>query len=153
MNDLILYWNATALEANKVSHSNGAGQQTGPTLSARALAIVHLAIYDAFAGITKNPAILPPYLPGLPVPPAGAGLEAAVAAAAYDTLFSLFPIQKPFFDTQLAAATIPAAGKATGTAFGKQVALAILADRLTDPSASDAGYVPHCDGIVPSLFQ
>ncbi len=141
MNDPILYWNSTALEANKVSHSNGAGQQTGPTLSARALAIVHLAMYDAFAGITKNPAILPPYLSGLPVPPAGAGLEAAVAAAAYDTLFSLFPIQKPFFDAQLAAAPIPAPGKATGTAFGKQVALAILADRQNDPSASDAGYM------------
>lgn len=142
MNDPILYWNAVALEANKVSHTNGVNEQTGPTLSSRALAIVHLAMYDAFAGITKNPAILPPYLSGLPVPPAVAGLDAALAAAAYDTLFALFPTQKPFFDAQLAAAPIPAAGKVQGTNFGKQVAAAILADRNADPTASDAGYVP-----------
>jgi hypothetical protein len=140
--DLILYWNEVALEANRASHSNGANEQTGPTLSSRALAIVHLAMYDAFAGISKSPGILPPYLPGLPVPPAVAGLEAAVASAAYDTLFALFPSQKPLFDARLAAAAIPAAGKAQGTTFGKQVAAALLADRASDPSASDAGYAP-----------
>ena len=139
--DPILYWNDIAIEANRVSHTNGAGEQTGPTLSSRALAIVHLAMYDAFAGITKLPGVLPPYLSGLPVPPANAGLEAAVAAAAYDTLLALFPTQKPFFDARLAAAVIPAGGKVQGTAFGKQVAAAILADRAGDPSASDAGYV------------
>jgi vanadium chloroperoxidase len=48
------------LEANKVSHTNGSGEQTGPPLSARALAIVHLAMYDAFAGASGNPADLPP---------------------------------------------------------------------------------------------
>ena len=140
--DAILYWNETALEANRVSHTNGANEQTGPTRSSRALAIVHLAMYDAFAGISKTPGVLPPYLPGLPVPPAGAGLDAAVAAAAYDTLFALFPTQKPMFDARLAAAPIPAAGKVAGTNFGKQVAAAMLADRAADPSASDAGYVP-----------
>lgn len=140
--DPILYWNDVALEANRASHTNGANEQTGPTLSSRALAIVHLAMYDAFAGITKSPLVLPPYLSGLPVPPAGAGLDAAVAAAAYDTLLALFSAQKPFLDARLAAAVIPAAGKAQGTTFGKQVAAAMLADRGGDPSASDAGYVP-----------
>ena len=140
--DSILYWNEVALEANRISHTNGAGEQTGPTLSSRAQAIVHLAMYDAFAGISKTPGVLPPYLPGLPLPPAGAGLEAAVAAAAYDTLFALFPAQKLFFDARLAAAVIPAAGKAQGTTFGKQVAAALLADRAADPGAGDAGYVP-----------
>jgi hypothetical protein len=28
--DPILYWNAVALEANRVSHTNGKGEQTGP---------------------------------------------------------------------------------------------------------------------------
>jgi len=32
----ILYWNEVALEANRVSHANGKGEQTGPPLSARA---------------------------------------------------------------------------------------------------------------------
>ena len=146
--DSILYWNNVALEANRddftVVPATGKPrlEQGGPTLSSRALAIVHLAMYDAFAGITKTPGPLPPYLLGLPVPPAGAGLEAAVAAAAFDTLVALYPAQLPAFNAALATAAIPAAGKAPGTAFGKQVAAAILADRAADPSASDAGYMP-----------
>ncbi len=28
--DAILYWNDVALEANRVSHTNGKGEQTGP---------------------------------------------------------------------------------------------------------------------------
>ena len=48
--DRILYWNDVALEANRRDFSNVAGtaqpmpEQGGPTLSSRALAIVHLAI-------------------------------------------------------------------------------------------------------------
>lgn len=70
--DPILLWNEVALEANRISHTNGKGEQAGPPLSARALAIVHLAMYDAYAGVTNDPANLPPYLPGLPSPGAGA---------------------------------------------------------------------------------
>lgn len=39
--DPILYWNEVALEANRVSHTNEKNEQTSPTLSSRALAIVH----------------------------------------------------------------------------------------------------------------
>ena len=53
MDTLILYWNATALEANLKSHTNGAKEQAGPPRSSRALAIVHLDMYDALAGISK----------------------------------------------------------------------------------------------------
>lgn len=53
--DPILYWNEGSLEANRVSHTNGKNEQTGPTLSSRALAIVHLAIYDAFVGASQPP--------------------------------------------------------------------------------------------------
>jgi hypothetical protein len=63
MTDSILFWNAVALEANRVSHSDPAkGEQTGPTLSSRALAIVHLAMYDAYAGVENNTATFPRYL-------------------------------------------------------------------------------------------
>ncbi|NJR61420.1 MAG: hypothetical protein HC769_22860 [Cyanobacteria bacterium CRU_2_1] len=104
--DPILYWNEVALEANRVSHTNGKGEQTGPTLSSRALAIVHLAMYDAYAGVRGNPIApvnLSPYLPGLPdlqlnASPESAVAAAAVAAAAHATLSSLFPSQKAFFD-------------------------------------------------------
>jgi Vanadium chloroperoxidase N-terminal domain len=70
--DAILYWNDVALEANQVSHTNGKNEQTGPTLSSRAIAIVHLAMYDALAGVVNDPTNLPPYLPGLPAPQPGA---------------------------------------------------------------------------------
>ena len=80
--DPILYWNDVSLEANRVSHTNGAGEQTGPILSSRALAIVHLAMYDAYAGVIATPAVLPLYLAGLPAPNAGASADAAVSADA-----------------------------------------------------------------------
>jgi hypothetical protein len=137
MMDSILIWNDIALEANKVSFTNGAGEQGGPTLSSRALAIVHLAMYDAYAAIVNDPVNLPPYLPTLPPPPPGANPQAAVAAAAYTVLTSLYTVQN--FEPQL---------KQHGNTFdpghgyGVEVANLILADRSSDPSASGVGYNP-----------
>jgi hypothetical protein len=131
MPDPILLWNEVALEANRISHTNGQGEQAGPPLSARALAIVHLAMYDAYAGVDAA-AGLPHYLPGLPSPGAGATVDAAVAAAAHTTLSELFPSQRPFFDAIFAGAGDK--GNA-GHAFGEAVAQAILDDRRGDPGA------------------
>ncbi|MBO0720530.1 MAG: phosphatase PAP2 family protein [Blastocatellia bacterium] len=141
MKDSILFWNDVALEANRVSHTNGRQEQTGPPLSARALAIVHLAMYDAFAAVDKA-ADLPPYLPGLPAPPAGASAQVAVAGAAFKSLLELFPSQEAFFSEKLQEfgdVSNP------GFSFGMTVARAILTDRDDDPSASDAGYVPSME--------
>src|SRR5215207_1648237 len=135
--DPILFWNDIALEANRVSHTNGKGEETGPTHSARALAIVHLAMYDAFAGVSGNPAGLTHYL--TPGPVAGASHDAAVAAAAHLTLSTLFPSQKLFFDSILAGV----GNKADpGHNFGVTVAEAILDDREKDPGADAVGYKP-----------
>lgn len=139
MHDPILYWNAVALEANRISHTNGKNEQTGPCASARALAIVHLAMYDAFVGTDTGPAQAP-YLPGLPAAAAGASRDAAVAAAAHLTLTKLFPSQKASFNTKLAEADVPAAGKAEGTAFGLLVGQAMMAERSSDPGTGDFGY-------------
>jgi vanadium chloroperoxidase len=140
--DSILYWNDVALEANRISHTNGANEQTGPTLSSRALGIVHLAMYDAYAGAVNTPATLPLYLSGLTLPAPGASAPAAVAAAAYATLNALFPSQNAFFTMKLAQAGLSGPGVADGHAFGLQVAAAILADRGMDPGAGDSGYMP-----------
>ena len=143
--DPIIYWNGVALEANRVSHTNGKKEQIGPTLSSRALAIVHLAMYDAFAGISRNPSDpsdLPPYMPGLPKPMPGASADAAVAAAAHATLSSLFPSQKAFFDLKHQQAGLQDPGLVEGHKFGLQVAQRLLADRKDDPDASDDGYAP-----------
>lgn len=138
--DPILYWNDVALEANRVSHTDGSKEQNGPTLSSRALGIVHLAMYDAYAGVMGNPPDLPFYLPGLPAPASGASAAAAVAAAAHATLSKLFPHQKPFFDMQHAQAGLQGAGLQDGHQFGLMVAQKLLDDRKNDPDASDNGY-------------
>lgn len=138
MQDPILLWNQVALDANRVSHTIAKKEQTGPTSSSRALAIVHLAMYDAYAGV-DTAAALPPYLAGLPAAGPGATTAAAVAAAAHATLSDLFPSQKPYFDLVLTAAGDPSD---PGHTFGLAVAQAILADRATDPTADSPGYTP-----------
>ncbi len=143
----ILYWNAVALEANRRDFSNVPGtdkpmpEQGGPTLSSRALAIVHLAMYDAHAGAVGG-AGLPRYLsaPASPAP-GTANPEAVVATAAHACLVALFPRQKSFFDERLASAELSGGGVAAGKAFGIAVGQAMLADRSGDPDADATDYV------------
>jgi membrane-associated phospholipid phosphatase len=142
--DPILYWNEVALEANRVSHTNGKDEQTGPTLSARALSIVHLAMYDAYAGVRHHPVSpvdLSPYLPSLPAPKPDASANAAVAMAAHTTLSSLFPSQRSFFDIKLAQADVGEDDIQAGYAYGQLVAKKMLDKRQGDPDASDKGHV------------
>ncbi len=150
MTDPILLWNQVALEADRVSHTNfidtGLDEQIGPTRSSRALAVVHLAMYDAYAGVINDPANLPRYIPVPASLAPGASPDAdgaaAVAAAAHKTLSELFSSQQPFFDLMLAAA----GDKLNpGHDFGTKVAEAILLDRAADPSAASPGYTPSRD--------
>ncbi len=150
--DSILYWNDVALETNRVSHTNGKEEQTGPTLSARALAMVHLAMYDAFAGADKvgpSSSNLSPYLtnPAIPAPPPGTSTDTAVAAAAYWTLRQLFPGQRAFldliYDANYSPVGLPAAGVQDGHDYGKLVAERILGVRAGDPGAGSVGYTPQ----------
>ena len=144
--DHILYWNNVALEANRRDFTDippgdnrPQPEQGGPTLSSRALAIVHLAMYDAHIGVVGG---LPPYLPALPAPAAGASAAAAVAAAAHACLSALYPRQKVHFDAAHQAAGLAGGGLVEGYNFGLAVAQALLADRAGDPGASDNGYAP-----------
>ncbi|GAB4233252.1 MAG: hypothetical protein Kow00121_61310 [Elainellaceae cyanobacterium] len=151
--DVILYWNEVALEANRVSHSNGKNEQTGPTLSSRALAIVHLAMYDAYAGAKGNPTLpvdLSPYLPGLPAPKPNAAAAAAVAAAAHATLASLFPSQKAFFDLKYSQTPLQGGDIQAGYEYGLEVAKQILKQRRFDPGAGSTGYSPS---IAPGAHR
>jgi Vanadium chloroperoxidase N-terminal domain/PAP2 superfamily len=144
--DSILYWNQVALDANRRDFSNVPGtdkpspEQGGPTLSSRAMAIVHLAMYDAHAGVVNSPAALPRYLSTPPSPGAGANAAAAVAAAAHACLSALFPRQKAHFDSAHQAAGLGGAGLVEGHDYGLAVAQALLADRGADPGAGDNGY-------------
>jgi membrane-associated phospholipid phosphatase len=140
MADPILLWNEVALEANRVSHSNGQGEQAGPPLSARALAIVHLAMHDAYARVSGDPA-LPPYMSPPEAMPAGSP-EFAVAGAAHRALCALFPSQRSLFDSILAGAGSPADD---GHKFGVVIADALLTDRSADPGAGSVLYKPSKD--------
>jgi hypothetical protein len=143
--DHILYWNAVALEANRRDFSNVLGtdkpgpEQGGPTLSSRAMAIVHLAMYDAHAGVVGG-ASLPRYLAAPASPAPGASAAAAVAAAAHACLVALYPRQKAFFDERFVSANLVGSGIPQGQAFGLAVGQAMLADRSGDPGAGAAGY-------------
>lgn len=135
--DPILYWHEAALDANRESHSNGANEQTGPTLSSRALAIVHIAMHDAYMGINGG---FPTYLTGLPAAPPPAATNAAIASAAYHTLSRLFPSQKAHFQKKLADAPASAANASAGHDYGLAVGDAIMKLRKDDDGAGDAGY-------------
>ena len=125
--DAVLDWNSTLLDAVRVD-------RTAPPKAARAMAMVHIAIFDAVNGIT------PAYEPYLvtPAAPNGASADAAAVEAAYRTLAALFPAQVATFDAARASslATIPdGAAKNAGISWGAQVAQAILASRAGDHSA------------------
>jgi membrane-associated phospholipid phosphatase len=141
--DQILYWNEVAIEADRTTHTTGAPSEAevrGPAGSSRALAIVHLAMHDAYFGIHTG--VYQPYLgTDLPKPAAGADSDAAIASAAHATLSALYPAQKAFFDARHAAAGL-VAGKpdVDGHTFGRRVAAVILARRRNDPGLGDDGY-------------
>jgi vanadium chloroperoxidase len=147
--DPILHWNEVATEANRVTHTtrapSEAGDRGGPG-GARALAIVHLAMHDAYFGI--NSGLYEPYLEeDLPTVSTGADADAAVASAAHATLSALYPTQKAFFDARHAAAGL-VAGKADadGHIFGGKVASKVLALRKDDPGFGDDG---HSFSVAP----
>jgi hypothetical protein len=133
-------WNAIALQANALDHTPVApgelrvfGEQVGPPRSARALAIVHLAMFDALNAIAGR---YPSYS-GLPRAAQRTSAAAAVARAAHDALAALYPSQAPRFDAALQQqlARLPdGAARASGTDLGRRAASAILAMRADDGS-------------------
>lgn len=150
MSDSILFWNEVALEANRISHTNEPREQPGPALSSRALAIVHLAMHDAYMAIDQNAGYMP-YLKEKELPPApvGASTQAAVAGAAHATLSALFPSQKNFFNMKLAEfyMKLAEAGKTVdpGASYGRKIAELMLEDRKDDPGVGELGYGPSLE--------
>ena len=138
--DVVHRWNQIAIDATGLDHTPVApgehrmfGEQLGPGRASRAMAIVHIAIFD-----TIN-AILGGYqsYTGIDSAPHPVSTVAAVAQAAHDTLVSLFPSQKAAFDQDLAEDLLRVNSdkqKSNGIAFGKQIAAAILASRVSDGS-------------------
>lgn len=142
--DPILDWNGVALEINKLDHSVGQLQeQPGPTRSSRALAIVHVAMYDAFVSVDG---VNTPYLIRVPLSRL-ASTESAVATAAHTALAELYPTKRAFLDDELTTYlnSIPnSQAKSLGRVVGLITGKAILAARRFDRKqlAEQVTYTP-----------
>jgi hypothetical protein len=140
--DRILRWNEIAMDATALDHTPPAPgdprvfrEQFGPGREARALAIVHIAIFDAVNAITGNRFLS---YTGLPAVQRPTGLNVAIAQAAHDTLVALWPAQAATFDALLAedlAEFADGVEKSRGIALGLRAAAGILARRADDGSA------------------
>src|SRR5467141_3300632 len=138
--DSIHRWNAIAINASGLDHTPVApgelrtfGEQLGPGRSSRAMAIVHIAIFDSvnavLGGYQSYSGIQPVKSP--------VSLDAAVAQAARDTLVALYPSQASAFDSLLADDLAKVSNKnerANGISLGQRAASAILALRTNDGS-------------------
>ena len=134
--DSIHRWNQIAIDASGLDHTPGApgfGSQLGPGRASRAMAIVHIAIFDSanavFGGYQSYSGIQSVKPP--------VSVDAAVAQAAHDTLIALYPAQAATFDTALATDLGKIANKnerVNGVSLGQQAATAILTMRTKDGS-------------------
>jgi hypothetical protein len=137
---MLRHWNHFAVDMSGLDHMQPGpgeervfGEQLGPARAARAMAIVHIAMFDAvnaFAGKYRG-------YTALPRAPVGASMQAAIAQAAHDTLVAMFPSQRPASDEVLAddLASIPTGtAKTEGIRLGKRAAALILARRANDGS-------------------
>jgi hypothetical protein len=104
-----------------------------PPKASRALAMVHLAVFDAVNGIVGG---YKPYFVTAAAP-VGASPDAAALGAAHKITLALFPDQQPFLDGEFddSEGSIPdSAAKTLGLTWGEAVADQILALRANDHS-------------------
>jgi hypothetical protein len=153
-NDAILFWNDIALDAVANDHTGAAQSvnQRGPTRTARALAIVHVAMFDAFNSIARS---FTPYLKDLPPAPKDVSENAAIAQAAFDTLAALYPGQKAALTTELnkfLATLPPGQEREKGISVGADIAKRILAARNNDRSGPEADGSYEA-GILPGQHR
>jgi hypothetical protein len=140
--DVVTDWNATAVTAV---------QAFGPStpIQARALTIVHLAMFDALNAIDRR---YESYAAPLQAPP-GASPDAAAATAAHEVLVRMIPLQKSVLDAALAESLKGAAegpAKQDGVALGRQAAERVLAMRGDDGADRKVEYTP---GHSPAAWK
>lgn len=137
---LLARWNQIAVDASGLDHTpvpagdpRVFGEQVGPVRASRAIAIVHIAMFDAVNGVLGG------YESFTNIAPAkDASIPAAVAQAAHDTLVAVFPSQKATFDRALVLDLSELAdgpAKTEGIDLGQRAAAAILALKANDGSA------------------
>jgi hypothetical protein len=138
----VIHWNEVAINASGLDHTPVAagenrvfGEQLGPGRSARAMAIVQVAVFDSVIAINGG---FKSYT-GIARARGPASTKAAVAFAAHDTLVALFPSQRASFNQELMDSVRRLRGEsptsiANGIVVGKRAAAAILRLRSADGS-------------------
>lgn len=139
----VIQWNNAALQAIGAT-------ATGPTIGARALAITHTAIYDAWATYDMN--AVPTQSNGIPRQKGdknGAYATQALSFAAYRALVDLFPSQVSTFNAVMTTLGYNPADTSTNTStptgVGNVAAQAILTYRHQDGS-NQLGDAPGSSG-------
>jgi MYXO-CTERM domain-containing protein len=131
--DVVTEWNGTAVDLARNTYA------TSPNPATRAIAIAHLAAYDAVVAISGTHA---PYHAEL-TPDLPASEEAAAAQAFHDALVALFPADESDLDDLLEEhldAIADGDAKDNGIALGAAAAADILALRAADGSATPVVY-------------
>lgn len=136
----VLRWNQISIDASGLDHTPVApgenrvfGEQIGPCRAARALAIIHIAMFDAFNAVKGDYESFN----DVAVPKGPLDLRAAISQAAHDTLVVLFPSQAAAFHALLAedlALIKDKKAKANGITLGQRAAAVCLALRTNDGS-------------------
>jgi hypothetical protein len=140
--DVVTKWNAAALDAIRAD-------STPPPRAARALAILHVSMYDAINGIVRTHE---PYVVSGAVR-ASASIEAAASASAHVALTQLFPAQEASFDAvhrAMLARIKDGPHQRAGSEWGERVAREILAWRSND-NADAVVALPSGEG--PGVWQ
>jgi hypothetical protein len=148
--DQVLEWNQifidTLIETNT---PNSSSQRLG--------AIVHTAIFDAYNGVERR--FTPIFVQ--PAAPRGASRRAAVIAAAYTTLATLFPIRQPdlerLYHASLAALSDDGEdggqSRERGINWGTEVAHAVLAWRSADGFMPPTPYPAFRGGLTVGQWR
>jgi hypothetical protein len=145
--NVVLRWDEQALAAIRAL-------KTGPPINARALAIVHTAMYDAWAAYDAT---------AVPTMPAGwarrpaaertlAHKSMAISYAAYRALLGVYPARAADFTAFMTALGYDpndaTSDPASPAGLGNQAAAAVLAFRANDGSNQAGGYA-DTSGYVP----
>ena len=146
--DSLHRWNQIAIDATGLDHTPVAGgetrvfgEQLGPARASRAMAIIHIAIFDAVNAIGGDSYAS---YTGIKGNAGAASMDAAISQAAHDTLVALFPSQKLIFDGYLADDLLRITSKpekVSGVDLGRRAAAAVLASRVGDGSETPEPHV------------
>lgn len=140
-------WNKIAIQAIALDHTPVSpgetrvyGEQLGPARTSRAMAIVHIAIFDAVNAIDGRYRSYTDLQPANP----DTSMIAAISQAAHDTLIALYPSQAKSFDEMLIHGLNKIenqSAKTNGMELGRRAAANILELRADDGSQ-------HADPLI-----